>query len=382
MKPRSHKRLLLLALGLLACDVPQRPDNPYSQSLEILFGDGRGGVAGYRAVAAGDDSVCTGDFNSDGRMDVATVERSSGVQVFLASGAAGELAPSGILELSGGTRIRAGDLVGDGSLDLAVATSTGLAIFSGRGDGTFNPAPLLVSLGQGTDKVIGLVLADVDADGRLDAVVGFEQTGAWLCFNRGEGFEARRLSASSGVLGGMAVGDLDGDGMAEIALALQSRPARIEVFAHGEERLDAAATLWLPQPPVALVAGDFDGDGKLDLVAGMVSCEAMAERAYCSAPQLGFIRGLGRGSFDAPVLSQHALGSTAAADVNSDGKLDLVTGIAGEGLVRVLLGQGDGTFHEEKVYATAHDPRDLALADLDQDGTLDLIFATRQLGWF
>ena len=114
----------------------------------------------------------------------------------------------------------------------------------------------------------------------------------------------------------------------------------------------------------ALVAGDFDNDGAVDLAVSYAT--------------VSLLLGNGDGTFQAPVAIPAGGTSTAlaAGDFNGDTDLDLVAtnagGLAGDGTVKVILGNGDGTFRPWTAYAAGRLPVAVAVADLDRDGLSDL----------
>jgi hypothetical protein len=124
-----------------------------------------------------------------------------------------------------------------------------------------------------------------------------------------------------------------------------------------------------------LAAGDFNGDGKLDLAVNGENSNG--------APTLSVLLGIGDGTFVLQTQYEGSGSSVAVADVNGDGKLDLlVPGVAlnvypssGDN-VAILLGNGDGTFQPAVPYGTASSPNSLWVADLNGDGKLDLAVVT------
>ena len=134
-------------------------------------------------------------------------------------------------------------------------------------------------------------------------------------------------------------------------------------------------------PAFPEAVGDFNGDGELD-IAGVASTDGGTTTTISAFVALGN----GDGSFQAPQLSPAGKASTAslaapliAADLNADGKLDLVVANSDDGTVSVLLGNGDGTFQTPTTYAVTG-PTVVRAADFNRDGKLDLIVGSNQSG--
>jgi FG-GAP-like repeat/PASTA domain len=143
-----------------------------------------------------------------------------------------------------------------------------------------------------------------------------------------------------------------------LAVGVVASSAPVPALSFAEPKEYAAAAM-----SVALVSGNLNGDGKLDLVVG-------------KSKAISVLLNRGGGSFQAPRDYRASGYSLAIGDLNSDGKLDVVSAVAlFSGRVSVLLNRGDGTFRGKRDYRTGRGPNSVAIGDLNGDRKPDLATA-------
>ncbi len=228
--------------------------------------------------------------------------------------------------------VAVGDFNQDGKLDVA-AVLVDLQIFLGNGDGTFQP-PINYPVGSNPYSV---AVADFNGDGKLDlAVANYLSSTVTVLFGNGDGtFETAATLNTEMAPVFIAVGDFNGDHKPDL---LVQEEYYVTVFLNnGDGTFGKPINTKTVQGPDAVGLGDFDRDGILDL--------AVAENTPTSA-SVDILLGNGDGTFRVgasyPVLTSPD--AIAVADFRGDGRLDLgVADFLGAG-ISVLLGNGDGTF--------------------------------------
>jgi hypothetical protein len=330
------------------------------------------------AAGSGPDSVAVGDFNGDGKLDLVVANLDGTVSVLLGKGD-GTFLPavtysSGSLPGSVAVAV-VGDFNGDGKLDLAVVNSgsNDVGVLLGNGDGTFQPA-VNYDVGSVPDA---LAVGDFNGDGKLDlVVVNSASNNVSVLLGNGDGsFQAALDFDTGGSPVSAAVGDFNGDGKLDLAVANAGSTNRVSILlGYGDGTFQAPVTYATGSVPVSVAVGDFNGDGKLDLAVANIS------PGNAGPSMVSVLLGNGDGTFQPTVEyvagSDTYSSSVALADFNGDGKLDLAVGNSGStNRVSILLGNGDGTFQSAVDYGGASLPGTSpppVVGDFNGDGRLGM----------
>src|SRR6266700_3894325 len=329
----------------------------------------------------GPSGIAVGDFNGDGKLDLAVVNFGDwNVYVLLGNGDGTFQAARSVYFASGGGfpwSIAAGDFNGDGKLDLAVSNygDNSLSVLLGNGDGTFQ-APRTFAVGTNPAQV---AIGDFNGDGKLDvAVSSVGSNTVSVLLGNGDGTFLPPLITPVGANPWyFAVGDFNGDGKLDLAVAdygcpldCNSSPSNTVtvLLGLGNGTFQPAPSLTVGNGPAGVAVGDFNGDGRQDLAVANVNDNT-----------LSVLLGNGDGTFQAPHTFADP-GMThpyfvAVSDFNRDGKQDLVVTNHLFATISVLLGNGDGTFQTAQDFAVDNDPVDVTVSDFNGDSARDLAVA-------
>ena len=263
--------------------------------------------------------------------------------------------------------VAAGDVNGDGKLDLMIANSgsNNVSVLLGNGDGTFQ-APANYSAGN---TPVSVALGDFNGDGKLDLVVANSNSGSVsVLLGNGDGTFQTAIAYSTDVSPNyVAVADLNGDGALDFVVANASGNDVSILLGNGDGTFQTAVNYPVGSTPDFVGLGDFNGDGIVDLAV-----------TNQGSNNVSVLLGNGDGTFQTAVnySAGNAPNSVAVADFNGDGVLDLVTTNNADNTVGVLLGNGNDTFQPSVNYGVGASPNFVALADIDGDGKLDLVVAS------
>lgn len=318
-------------LGLVSTDVNGTPTSGYV-STRLQSTAGAFVLPTRFGVGTGPANLVVADINGDGRPDLVVPNASDqSVSIRLADPAQpGFFLPAIVLSTPGRTPldVAVGDLNGDGIMDIAVAASgaNNVLVFTQTAAGAFN-APVTFAVGGDPQA---LTVADLDGNGRADLAVATTANAISVLLQTGAGVFAPAADFATGI------------------------------------------------HPVAIKAVDLDGDGKLDLLTANYGATSSPGTQGLSVLFQG-----APGTFNAPVHYSTGYRSTslAVADLNGDGKLDVVvtnSGLPGDpGSVSVLWQDPltAGALLAPANYVGVWGPMGVAIGDMNGDGRPDLVLA-------
>jgi len=272
-------------------------------------------------------SIVAADFNGDGQVDLVCASVGAPYVYVYTNNGSGYFKSSGSYKAGsyGLLVIAAADVNGDGEMDLITGNTSSLFVLTNTGSGNF---VLASSPGVGSRSVTA---ADVNGDGQVDLIEANQQS-LMILTNGGNGiFSLCSTSALSSLWPGqITTADVNGDGKLSVVVPdySSSEGTTLEVLTNnGAGIFSSNATYTVGQGPTSVIAADINGDGKVDLItANLFGTLTVLTN-----------NGSGGFGFAATLLTGLYPNAIVAADVNGDGRLDLVTASSGINALSVLI---------------------------------------------
>ena len=352
----------------------------FQNTLVILLNDGKANfhtAFTYQAPAGSSGGqLVTGDINGDTLPDVAVIFGGSVTPFLSTHGGALTRGTTYAVATSGLPSVIA-DVNHDGFGDIAIPTPSGVKFMLGSSSGQLKPGSSVAVSG-----VAALVLADFNNDGAMDlAVAGTllqssqspSFVNVYLGNNTGT-FAAPTVYGSGNVPVSLIAGDFYGTGKIDL-MTFNIGDAGLSLFQNIGGGHFQAAPVTHSSNATGIVAGDFNRDGKQDV--------AVVNTPDCNSPCKGTVTvfpGTGSNYFSPGTIYPIGMHGAAIAsgDLNHDGILDLVVvdSIAGDAAdTSVLLGNANGTFQPARNYTLGSLSNEAVLIDINKDGKLDLVTA-------
>jgi uncharacterized repeat protein (TIGR01451 family) len=332
-------------------------------------------------------AIAVGDFNGDGKIDIAVANTGSGDVSILLGNGDGTFQPASSFSAGNSpSAIAVGDFNGDGKLDLAVfqpgsnGVAGSISILLGNGDGTFQ-APKTLTLSVSASI---MAVADFDADKKSDLAV-CDSANLGIFIGNGDGtFQAAKNTVLSGCFG-LVAADFNGDSKPDLAAITSSTAGRIRILlGNGDGTFSLGGLIVDTGVQMPLVAADFNHDGKVDLIASASQSGCGPTPPPCqTSREITVFLGNGDGTLQngqivtsLSFFGPHgpALNDPFVGDFNGDGKVDLayLTSSGTTLVTRILLGKGDGSFSPPVLDVALSSQKPMA-QDLNGDKLADLV---------
>ncbi|MEW6736084.1 MAG: VCBS repeat-containing protein, partial [Acidobacteriota bacterium] len=336
--------------------------NRDSKSISIALADRLGDFNAATDIATRGEpiAIVSGDFNSDNRIDlvIANVVINN-ITILFGNGLGGFNLSTNINLLAAPVALAAADFNIDGKLDLIVLTANSVVIFSGNGVGAFrivNNFPV--------SSPTTIAVGDINNDGKPDLVIGSSTD---LSLLLGNGMGDFNITFTLMVpIQSLVIADFNMDGKLDVAFSKQVFEEVVVGFGDGVGRLSNFYNADFSVRALVLVAGDFNNDGKPDLV--------------CSGSYgLFILYSIGNGEFvNISLAPFFTFSKVITNDLNGDNRLDLLLypDFNNLGVVVISFGIEVGIFSRLKPVAIASFPQSPISADFNRDGRADIAVLT------
>ena len=333
-------------------------------------------------ASSGPHAITTGLINADGFTDIITANRfNSKISVLLGVGDGTFSTQTSFNTGNTPQSITTGDINGDSKLDLVTANNFSnndipgnVSVFLGNGNNSFITKPVVAT----QNGPVSVILGNFNAGNNIDiatANYGSNSVSIFLGNGNGTFIAATNFATGSGPKS-VAMGDVNGDGFLDLATANFSAVSASDrlslLLGNGDGSFKAPTYLTSGTKPFSLIMADINGDGKKDLIS-----------ANYNSANVSILLGNGNGTFQSATSASTGTRpvSVAAADLDGDGKIDLAVANSYNNIVSpinsisLLAGNGDGTFKTAVNFTTGTRPYCVTIADINGDSKPDIATA-------
>lgn len=338
------------------------PDPPDPVSLPCA---GRLGFPNHASPPTRNQLTVVADLDNDGVLDLAALGFGT-LDILLGNGD-GTFRPSTSQPVPTNLRaFRFADLDGDGHRDLVFARQNTLLVELADGNGGFGPEQVL----DATLPMNRVEVADLDGDGDLD-LIGLSSMAVVVFLATPTGFGAAEpYSLGNGSAREFAVGDLTGDARPDVVATHEQD--KVVVLANlGDGTLAPAVSFPVKRNPWGIALGDLDEDGELDVVMG--TDDGMHAKISVLRNTGGTLSAAVR--FEATSSLSESPRELGIADFDQDGHIDVVAVNTGVREADILRGTGSGALMAPLAVNAGRAPASVQIGDLDGNGRPDLVIS-------